>query len=88
MKVSEIGLLAGRMRVQGLQQRKGILAMVFSDYPAPDPRELLSLCPASPYPMRLLNVTPVQAVIELGTTSPEKVAEKTLECFRAFSSNG
>lgn len=88
MKVSEIGLLAGRMRVQGLQQRKGILAVVFSDYPAPDPRELLSLCPASPYPMRLLNVTPVQAVIELGTTNPENVAEKTLECFRAFSSHG
>jgi transcription-repair coupling factor (superfamily II helicase) len=85
MKVSEIGLLAGRMRVQGLQQRKGILAVTFSEYPPPDPRELLGMCPASPYPMRLLNVTPVQAVIELGTSDPEMVAERTLECFRAFS---
>ena len=85
MKVSEIGLLAGRMRVQGLQQRKGLLAVTFAEYPPPDPRELLSLCPASPYPMRLLNVTPVQAVIELSTADPKQVAERTLECFRTFS---
>jgi transcription-repair coupling factor (superfamily II helicase) len=85
MKVSEIALLAGRMRVQGLQQRKGLLAVTFAEYPPPDPRELLSLCPASPYPMRLLNVTPVQAVIELSTADPEQVAERTLECFRTFS---
>jgi hypothetical protein len=35
--------------------------------------------------MRLLNVTPVQAVIELSTADPEQVAERTLECFRTFS---
>ncbi|SHJ28761.1 transcription-repair coupling factor [Fibrobacter sp. UWP2] len=85
MKVSEIGLLAGRMRVQGLQQRRGLLAVTFAEFPPPDPRELLALCPASPYPMRLLNVTPVQAVIELGTAIPEQVASRTLECFKVFS---
>ena len=85
MKVSEISLLAGRMRVQGLQQRKGLLAVTFAEYPPPDPRELLAMCPASPYPMRLLNVTPVQAVIELSTVDSEQVAERTLECFRVFS---
>lgn len=85
MKVSEIGLLAGRLRVQGLQQRKGILAVTFAEFPPPDPRELLAMCPASPYSMRLLNVTPVQAVIELGTENPELVAARTLECFKVFS---
>lgn len=87
MRVSEIGLLAGRMRVQGLQQKKGILAVTFAEFPPPDPRELISMCPASPYPMRLLNVTPVQAVIEIGTVDPESVAERALECFRIFSGN-
>ena len=85
MKVTELGFLAGRLRIQGLQQRKGVLVATFAENPPPDPRRLLSMCPISPYPMRLLNVTPVQAVIELGTVEPEKVAERALECFRIFS---
>lgn len=85
MKVTEISLLAGRMRVQGIQQRKGMLAVTFAEFPPPDPRELIAMSPASPYPMRLLNVTPVQAIIEIGTVDPEQVAVRTLECFRVFS---
>lgn len=86
MKVTELGLLAGRLRIQGLQQRKGILVATFAENPPPDPRKLLAMCPVSPYPMRLLNVTPVQAVMELGTVDAEKVADRALECFRKFSS--
>lgn len=85
MKVTEISLLAGRMRVQGLLSRKGLLVVTFAEFPPPDPRVLLGLCPVSPYPMRLLNVVPVQAVIEMGTSIAEIVTEKTLECFRVFS---
>ncbi len=85
MMVTEIALLAGRLRVQGLLQRNGRLAVTFSENPSPDPRKLLVLPTVAPYPMRLLNVTPVQAVVELGTSDPEKVASRALECFREFS---
>ena len=85
LAVTEIGLLAGRLRIQGLVQRKGMLAATFAEFPPPDLRvvsEMTSLCP---FPIRILGSTPMQAVIELGNGTPNIYAEKTLEAFRAFA---
>lgn len=82
--VTEIGLIAGRLRIQGLQQRKGMLAVTFTETPPPDPRKLAEILSLSPYPMRYLGSTPLQAVVELGSGNSSVLASRVLEVFRAF----
>jgi transcription-repair coupling factor (superfamily II helicase) len=84
--VTELGLLAGRLRIQGLALRKGVIVATFAETPSPDPRvlgEISSLCPCS---MRYLGMSPLQAVFEVGRGTPVEMAKKTLEVFRNFAS--
>lgn len=85
LAVTEIGLLAGRLRIQGLVQRKGMLAATFAEFPAPDLRVVSEMTSLSPFPMRILGSTPMQAVVELGNGTSSMHLEKTLKTFRAFS---
>ena len=85
MKVTEIGFLAGGLRIQGLQQRKGILVATFTEFPPPDTRVLAEISASCPCPMRYLGATPLQAVFELGQGSPEQLTGKILEIFRGFA---
>jgi transcription-repair coupling factor (superfamily II helicase) len=41
--ISEISLYAGRLRIQGVQQRRGMLAMTFAEFPAVDPKTLAEI---------------------------------------------
>jgi len=86
--VSEVGLLAGSLRIQGVQQRKGMMAMTFTEFPPPDPRVLAEITTLAPYPMRYLGVTPLQAVVELGSGNAEVCAERVREVFKAFAKRG
>ncbi len=86
--VSEVGLLAGALRIQGIQQRKGMMAMTFTEFPPPDPRILAEITALAPYPMRYLGVTPLQAVVELGPGNAEDCAERVRDVFRAFAKRG
>lgn len=85
LHVTESGLWASRLRVQGLQQRQGMLALTFTENPAPDPRMLVELPARSPYPMRFLATTPLQAVVELGRARPEALAESVVQTLRAMN---
>lgn len=83
--VTEIGLLAGRLRIQGLVQRKGMLAATFVEFPSPDPRIISEMYANTQFPMRIMGGSPLQVVIELGKGSATELAEKCLKEFRAFS---
>ena len=85
MKVTEIGFIAGSLRIQGLQQRKGVLVLTFTEFPPPDTRVLAEISARCPCPMRYLGATPLQAVLELGQGSPEQLTGKILEIFRGFA---
>jgi transcription-repair coupling factor (superfamily II helicase) len=85
LHVTEAGLWAARLRLQGLQQRQGMLALTFTEKPAPDPRLLVELPTRSPYPMRFLATTPLQAVVELGRARPEALAEAVVNALRAMN---
>ena len=85
MKVTEIGLIAGQLRIQGLQQRKGILVVTFTEFPPPDTRVLAEISGRCTCPMRYLGATPLQAVFELGMAPAEQLAGKILEIFRSFA---
>lgn len=85
MKVTEIGLIAGGLRIQGLQQRKGILVATFTEFPPPDTRILGEISGRCTCPMRYLGATPLQAVFELGAAPAEVLAGKILEIFRSFA---
>lgn len=84
--ISEISLYAGRLRIQGVQQRRGMLAMTFAEFPAVDPKILAEIISLSPYPMRYLGSTPLQAVVELGRGDPIALAKRVHESFKAFDS--
>lgn len=64
--VIECGLWARRMGLQGIQLRKGLLALTFAENPPPDPRNLGEWQHRAALPMRYLMNTPLQAIIELG----------------------
>jgi transcription-repair coupling factor (superfamily II helicase) len=84
--VTELGLLAGRLRIQGLALRKGVIVATFAETPSPDPRvlgEISSLCTCN---MRYLGMSPLQAVFEVGRGTPVEMAKKTLDVFRNFAS--
>ena len=83
--VTEIGLLAGRLRIQGLVQRKGMLAATFVEFPPPDPRIISEMYANTKFPMRIMGGSPLQVVIELGKGSAVELAEKALLEFRAFA---
>lgn len=85
LAVTEIGLLAGRLRIQGLVQRKGMLAATFAEFPPPDLRVVSEMTSLSPFPMRILGSTPMQAVVELGNGTSTMYLEKVLKTFRAFN---
>jgi len=83
--VTEIGLLAGRLRIQGLVQRKGMLAATFVEFPPPDPRIISEMYANTLFPMRIMGGSPLQVVIELGKGNAIELAEKSLKEFRAFA---
>ena len=83
--VTEIGLHAGRLRMQGLQQRKGILVATFVEFPPIETRVLGEIAGKSAFPMRYVGTSPLQAVFELGIAPAEKQAEKIAELFRGFA---
>lgn len=83
--VTEIGLLAGRLRIQGLVQRRGMLAATFAEFPPPEPRVISEMYGATQFPMRIMGGSPLQVVIELGKGSNVELAAKALKEFRAFS---
>jgi len=85
LHVTEAGLWASRLRLSGLQQRQGMLALTFVEKPAPDPRVLVELPARSPYPMRFLGTTPLQAVVELGRARPEALVEATVKTLRSLN---
>ena len=85
LAVTEIGLLAGRLRIQGLQYKRGLLAATFVEFPPIETRVLGEIVGKSPVPMRYLGTSPLQAVFEIGMLPPEKVAEKVLDVFRHFA---
>jgi len=83
--VTEIGLHAGRLRMQGLQQRKGILVATFVEFPPIETRVLGEIAGKSTCPMRYVGTSPLQAVFELGTAPAETLAERIAELFRQFA---
>lgn len=83
--VTEVGLLAGRLRIQGLVQRKGMLAATFVEFPPPDPRIISEMYANTQFPMRIMGGSPLQVVIELGKGNVTELAEKCLKEFRAFA---
>ena len=82
--VTEIALHAGRLRMQGIQQRKGILVATFVEFPPIETRVLGEIAGKSSCPMRYVGTSPLQAVFELGAAPAEKMAEKIAELFRGF----
>lgn len=85
LTITEIGLLAGRLRIQGLQQKKGLLAATFVEFPPIETRVLGEIAGKSPVPMRFLGTSPLQAIFEVGVSSSDQMALKILELFRAFA---
>ena len=85
LRVTEIGLLAGRLRIQGLQQRKGILAATFVEFPPIETRVLGEIAGKSCFPMRYVGTSPLQAVFELGDAPADKIVDKVAELFRGFA---
>ncbi|MCF0222321.1 MAG: transcription-repair coupling factor [Fibrobacter sp.] len=85
LMVTEIALLAGRLRIQGLVQRKGMLAATFAEFPPPEPRIISEMYGATQFPMRIMGGSPLQLVIELGKGDNKELAERTLQEFRGFS---
>ncbi|MCQ2096413.1 MAG: transcription-repair coupling factor [Fibrobacter sp.] len=83
--VTEIGLLAGRLRIQGLVQRKGMLAATFAEFPPVDVRIVSEMYGLALFPMRILAGNPMQVVIELGKGTPKTLAENALRQFRSFA---
>jgi transcription-repair coupling factor (superfamily II helicase) len=83
--VTEIGLLAGRLRIQGLVQRKGMLAATFAEFPPSDPRIISEMYANTQFPMRIISGPPLQVVMELGKGNAVELAEKALKEFRAFA---
>ena len=82
--VTEVGLHAGRLRMQGIQQRKGILVATFVEFPPIETRILGEIAGKSTCPMRYVGTSPLQAVFEIGTAPAEKMAERIAELFRGF----
>lgn len=82
--VSEIALHAGRLRIQGLVQRKGMLAATFVEFPPISPRVLSEMYANAQFPMRIMGGSPLQVVIELGRGNATELAERSLQQFRAF----
>lgn len=83
--VTELGLLAGRLRIQGLTQKRGVLVAAFVEFPPPDLRvlgDISSLCPCN---MRYTGTSPLQAVFELGMGKNTEIAQKALDVFRHFA---
>lgn len=84
--VTEIALLAGRLRIQGLVQRKGMLAATFVETPPSDPRIISEMYANTQFPMRIMGGgSTLQVVIELGKGDAVELAEKCLKEFRAFA---
>ena len=82
LTVIECGLWARRLGMQGLQVRQGLLAITFSENPAPDPRNLGEWQHRAARPMCYLGSTPLQAVIELGKGTRVAWATETLAVLR------
>jgi transcription-repair coupling factor (superfamily II helicase) len=82
--VTEVGLCAAFLKIQGLLLKRGMLALTFTEFPPPEPTTLAEILSLSPFPMRYLANTPLQAVVEIGMGNIHEQAKRTLELFRAF----
>ena len=83
--VTEIAMIAARLRIQGIEARRGMLVFTFMEFPPPDPKMLAELAAVSPFGMRYVGSSPLQGAVELGRAiSDDAAAEAALKLFRAF----
>lgn len=82
--VTEIALIAGSLRIQGIVQRKGMLAATFVEFPPVSAKVISELYSKTVYPMRVIGTSQLQLVIELGKGTSIELAEKCLKEFRNF----
>lgn len=82
--VSEVGLWARLLGIQGLQLKEGILVLTFTTSPVPDPRVLAEIQSRVTVPFRFVMSEPLQAVLEFGRQGQqqESGARLTLEALR------
>lgn len=84
--VTEVSMIAAKLRIQGIEARRGMLVFTFVEFPPPDPKLLAELIAVSPFGMRYVGSSPLQGAVELGPAlSNEAAAEEALRLFRAFA---
>ena len=85
--VTEVAMIAAKLRIQGIEARRGMLVFTFMEFPPPDPKMLAELAAASPFGMRYVGNSPLQGAVELGRAiSDDEAAAAALKLFRAFAS--
>lgn len=85
--VTEVAMIAAKLRIQGIEARRGMLVFTFMEFPPPDPKMLAELAAVSPFGMRYVGNSPLQGAVELGRAiSDDEAAASALKLFRAFAS--
>ncbi|MDY6284608.1 MAG: transcription-repair coupling factor [Hallerella sp.] len=85
--VTEVAMIAAKLRIQGIEARRGMLVFTFMEFPPPDPKMLAELAAVSPFGMRYVGNSPLQGAVELGRAiSDDEAAAAALKLFRAFAS--
>lgn len=85
--VTEVAMIAAKLRIQGIEARRGMLVFTFMEFPPPDPKMLAELAAVSPFGMRYVGNSPLQGAVELGRAiSDDEAATAALKLFRAFAS--
>lgn len=83
--VTKIALIASKLRIQGVEARRGMLVFTFVEFPPPDPKLLAEMVANSPYPMRFVGSSPLQGAVELGNGTDDEVAERACKFFCAVA---
>lgn len=84
--VTEVAMIAAKLRIQGIEARRGMLVFTFMEFPPPDPKKLAELASVSPFGMRYVGSSPLQGAVELGRAiSDDEAAVAALKLFRAFA---
>lgn len=85
--VTEVAMIAAKLRIQGIEARRGMLVFTFMEFPPPNPKMLAELAAVSPFGMRYVGNSPLQGAVELGRAiSDDEAAAAALKLFRAFAS--
>ena len=85
--VTEVAMIAAKLRIQGIEARRGMLVFTFMEFPPPEPKMLAELAAVSPFGMRYVGNSPLQGAVELGRAiSDDEAAAAALKLFRAFAS--